>query len=1248
MSSPHNYSSFDYKITHPQIRRILNKRAELDNTIQVGMPFIKATTTIQHPEYLKDGVGFTLGLHAINTDANHLDIFSGGADKNVPLVGYTYVNGKNEYVYAEPPVTANSFVKDLFDLFSQGTQPITTPGAAKIPPPGITRATIARNKNGLLAAARLEIAVPTLTQLEFLHRVFLVPGIGMVVEWGQQFAPSDQFGQTGLNDATIQQNMFPWYDRPRLDVMLERLARSQVGLQEILNCYTYPTEGQYAWLFARVANFSVKSNADGSYNVSVHAVGPSEDSFAYDTHTTVLPPKATKDDVICVGDTNNVNQYFTSTASGVNLKTLLDGVRSKTTLPLWADHVIKITNGNKTEGEPEKDDKDTNVSQKSFGEGDDAYFMTWRFLVNVVLNHPEHGVFGIYKRALDSVSLENITLLNPYGISFAGRRAPYVEVPGDTYLDDPLESYVGYNQYLRSIDPGILVIVNEPAVTLAEQVLQKNRLEEKAREFLPPLGRSNPDVQKFTKIGTFDKSTQNVALEVSRTPTDASPTAIGSTLTPSSTFSQPRTFTDSTPIAADPITATLDTNLASDKQDKGLLSAGVWINHRAVVESIAGAGTILRGVSNLLQQMSGATSNYWQLALDSSEPQGLDTCTGDASPTNEKLRWTVIDINYKPNGVRAVNNCLGKIHTFNKLSSTRADGIRVGSEVTDCTVDLSLPKLMFAQIATMGLVQDQDLRSAGVELDAAESNELRSNCTNALVSDSNDALRQMFGITSLSTKLSGGQSPDRTILPRAAPRTSTCTSTNTQSTGEAGGVGGAQGDVGIGTSQEDVDTLKEETEKLIASEACKKCKQCEPQITPPSPTPIQTTQAPLPVTTSPPVVSGLCSRLSNRTEQTVCFAAQADGITDPAELAQFLAQLGHESNNWTRTLEQASGKAYEGRTDLGNTQPGDGVRFKGRAYIQLTGRANYEAAGKALGIDTLNNPQILETVEAATRVSLWFWKVNVRPGMTRGRTRGSIKWPPNNSYTDTVSVTKIINGGQNGIADRRNRFGRIYGLFTASSTNSTQNTTQTTNTATLPPTVTPPVQTSAQETSPQTQCTDEFYRNLARDRGILINRVARAKSFCEDCNRAPKVLEQIQKTAAGRTTVTDALAGANREFPHLNDIFRYYEMFPTLMVANIRCDANGDKSNAFGASPASLALSADITLPGISGLRVGELFWIDRIPAFYRAFGAFQIMSVDDTIDAGGWQSKIHAYFNYLGKPWTEAVLRTAESIGNV
>jgi putative chitinase len=101
-------------------------------------------------------------------------------------------------------------------------------------------------------------------------------------------------------------------------------------------------------------------------------------------------------------------------------------------------------------------------------------------------------------------------------------------------------------------------------------------------------------------------------------------------------------------------------------------------------------------------------------------------------------------------------------------------------------------------------------------------------------------------------------------------------------------------------------------------------------------------------------------------------------ITTAIRIAAFLAQLAEESGElhyrreiWGPTPAQA---AYEGRADLGNTEPGDGFRYRGRGLIQITGRANYAEAGAALGSDLVSSPELLEDWRFATASAAWFWQ----------------------------------------------------------------------------------------------------------------------------------------------------------------------------------------------------------------------------------------------------------------------------------
>jgi predicted chitinase len=176
-----------------------------------------------------------------------------------------------------------------------------------------------------------------------------------------------------------------------------------------------------------------------------------------------------------------------------------------------------------------------------------------------------------------------------------------------------------------------------------------------------------------------------------------------------------------------------------------------------------------------------------------------------------------------------------------------------------------------------------------------------------------------------------------------------------------------------------------------------------------------------------------CTAAANVQTLLSCLGETCDkfGINTPAAQLSFLAQASHESGSFFYTEELASGTAYEGRKDLGNTNPGDGVRFKGRGFIQITGRANYHAVGEALGADFISNPTLLggKNIQACSPDQLkyaalsagWFWS---RCGLTAIADHIDLEKPIDEEPNLDLfkEITHKINGGYNGLPDRLHKF----------------------------------------------------------------------------------------------------------------------------------------------------------------------------------------------------------------------------------
>ena len=161
----------------------------------------------------------------------------------------------------------------------------------------------------------------------------------------------------------------------------------------------------------------------------------------------------------------------------------------------------------------------------------------------------------------------------------------------------------------------------------------------------------------------------------------------------------------------------------------------------------------------------------------------------------------------------------------------------------------------------------------------------------------------------------------------------------------------------------------------------------------------------------------LLSMKDTEAEKILHRAALKAGIKG-VELAQFLAQARHESYDFSR-MKEVGGKQYfaklydpklSPRTAkiLGNTQVGDGVRYHGRGFIQITGRDNYRMAGKALNLPLEEQPELAARPDIAAKIAVWYWLTRVKPYI--------------NNFNDTKAVTQKINPAMRGLQDRHANF----------------------------------------------------------------------------------------------------------------------------------------------------------------------------------------------------------------------------------
>ena len=387
-------------------------------------------------------------------------------------------------------------------------------------------------------------------------------------------------------------------------------------------------------------------------------------------------------------------------------------------------------------------------------------------------------------------------------------------------------------------------------------------------------------------------------------------------------------------------------------------------------------------------------------------------------------------------------------------------------------------------------------------------------------------------------------------------------------------------------------------------------------------------------------------------------------ITDPNELAQLLGQIKQESgfrpieerlaysaeellksfpNRFTdlqdagtvccgKDRQGLASRLYDNRKDLGNNQPGDGFKYRGRGYIQLTGKANYTSFGNRLGLDLVNNPDLVNTPDVAAKITALFWQDRVRNNKN-----------VNGNYSDTTAVTKAINGGTIGLPNRQSNFDTYFKKITGQDSLIQQpaltddyigNTyVKTMDASGVNKDLIDPASkslTAGSITGPSGKRLIDILKDgtqtlssplqLDNDKLLLMDVGKINQAYDNEANA-------ISNAALQNASPADAYNLINLElFEFQPDLMRQ------LLASNAGDGSNAEYSHAWRA-PGKLAVTANVTIPGASGFKIGQVFWIGRTYERYKQNGVFQLFGLTETISLNrGWTTELYARLNVIPK----------------
>lgn len=558
----------------PDLSKELRNRGFSKNLVRMNAPFLRFTTaaympdavegTLLFPEEYKGHAFFTVGMHGYDlVDYSTSDIYGTQAENGL-VVGTTYGllpggSGKQKIVYTH---TGGQFTRRAANPSFQGVGQegrAQTLGAVIItggrtsnrnyPPPGVVNARVERNRSGNILKISVEVHCYTQEQLQVLDSLCFVPGMTCILEWGTQYTTSQ--GPKNIN---------PKLDFTKPSVLADIDAAVKESRLSFINKWCKPNKFNYDWGVATIAN--IKTVLENNiYKTTITAIGRADNIMyisAYATTNTLTNAALNAN----INTPTSINEYFRYQGEFSNrIEKMATG---EVQLPeRYKDKILKFS-----DGAAKSQTFNISVGSSFGGVNDigleDAYFMTFDFFIDVVLNGvPDgNGVVNLINKGLaDKAKLTKLL-------------ASLTNNPAEPNKPESDTIFVGYNKDLRSTSSETMIIYNERAINAAKN---NNGL----------TGVKN-DIVSLLK-----KNEREGGPKVEDTALDASEQASVKDKLSKSKFGEEITTTSGTTP----------------------LFKGVWINSKAVQQAMYNARTFMEGMEVVLRNVNAATENYWNLKI---------------------------------------------------------------------------------------------------------------------------------------------------------------------------------------------------------------------------------------------------------------------------------------------------------------------------------------------------------------------------------------------------------------------------------------------------------------------------------------------------------------------------------------------------------------------------------------------------------------------------------------------------------